>query len=126
MAHARLLGEEHERTLRQANKYAACLLGAKHFEEAKLLLHRTLPVARRVLGKSAHFTLLMRTNYAKALYDDPTATLGDLREALTSLVETERTTRRVLGGTHPLMGAIGEYLQNARAALRTRETPSPS
>ena len=103
--------------LRQANKYAACLLGAKHFEEAKLLLRRTLPVARRVLGKGDHFTLLMRTNYAKALYDDPTATLGDLREALTSLVETERIARRVLGGAHPVTVEIGRTLQKSRAAL---------
>jgi len=123
LAHARLLGEEHERTLRQANKYAACLLGAKHFEEAKLLLRRTLPVARRVLGKSAHFTLLMRTNYAKALYEDPTATLDDHCEALTSLVETERIARRVLGGAHPVTVEIGRTLQKSRAAL-ARASPS--
>ena len=67
----------------------------------------------------------MRTNYAKALHEDPTATLDDLREAVTSLVDTERTTRRVLGGAHPLATALEEFLRDARAALRARETPSP-
>ena len=52
------------------------------------------------------------------------ATLNDLREAVTTLEETERTARRVLGGDHPLAAAIEYDLQNARAALRARETPS--
>ena len=52
------------------------------------------------------------------------ATLADLREAVTTLEETERTARRVLGGAHPLTDAIEDTLQNARAALRARETPS--
>ena len=32
------------------------------------------------------------------LYQDPAATLGDLREAVTTLEEIERIARRVLGG----------------------------
>ena len=64
--------------------------------------------------------------YAGALHLDPDATLDDLREALTTLEETERIARRVLGGAHPLTNAIETALQNARAALRARETPSGS
>ena len=66
----------------------------------------------------------MRMVYAGALHLDPDATLDDLREALTTLEETERIARRVLGGAHPLTNAIETALQNARAALRARETPS--
>ena len=58
-----------------------------------------------------------------ALYEDGDATLDDLREAVTTLDETERTARRVLGGDHPLAAAIEYDLQDARAALRARETP---
>ena len=61
--------------------------------------------------------------YAGALHLDPDATLDDLREALTTLEETERIARRVLGGAHPLTNAIETALQNARAALRAREAP---
>ena len=67
----------------------------------------------------------MRTNYARALYEDPGATLADLREAVTTLEDTERIARRTLGGAHPLAaGLSGHFLRKARAALRARETPS--
>ena len=57
---------------------------------------------------------------------DPAATLDDLREAVTTLEDTERISRRVFGGAHPMTGAIGGELQKARAALRARETQSPA
>ena len=72
-------------------------------------------------------TLKMRWGCARAetvtaLFRDDGATLDDLRETVTSLNETERTARRVLGGAHPDTAAIEDDLQKARAALRARET----
>ena len=93
----------------------------QRFEEAKSLLRRTLPVARRVLAESNDLTLRMRWAYAAALCNDPGATLDDLREAATTLEATERTARRVFGGAHPTTVQIERDLQNARAALRARE-----
>ena len=49
------------------------------------------------------------------------ATLDDLREAVTTLEDVQRTARRVFGGTHPLTSMIERHLQNSRAALRARE-----
>ena len=66
----------------------------------------------------------MRTIYARSLYSDDDATLDDLREAVTTLEDTERIARRVLGGAHPLTEGIEYELQDARAALRARETPA--
>ena len=66
----------------------------------------------------------MRWYYAGALYNDPGATLDDVSEAVTTLEETARTARRVLWGTHPFTSSIERHLQNARAALRARETQS--
>ena len=63
----------------------------------------------------AHVSCLARCN------DD--ATLDDLREAVETLEETERTGRRVLGSAHPLVGDFELSLRAARAALRARETP---
>ena len=60
----------------------------------------------------------MRATYARALDDDPNATLDNLREAVSTLEDTERTARRVLGGAHPVTTWIGENLQAARPALR--------
>jgi len=57
----------------------------------------------------------------RALFDDPAATLDDLQEAVTTLEDTARTARRVLGGSHPLTNGIEYDLQNARAALCANE-----
>ena len=59
------------------------------------------------------------------LYEDPDATLDDLREAVATLEDTERTARRVLGAAHPVTVGIEGPLGIARAALGARETPPP-
>ena len=83
-------------------------------------MRKRIPVARRVLGESRDLALKMRLMYAVALYDDTSATLDDLHEAVTTLEETERTVRRVFGGTHPLAEATKTHLRNARDVLGQR------
>ena len=85
-------------------------------------MRKTIPVARRVLKDGDDLTLMMRSNHAKSLYSEPSATLDDLNEAVTTLEEIERTARRVLGRSHPLTVDIEEDLQNAREnrSLRAR------
>ena len=121
----RLNGEEHEKTLRAANNYAASLKNYSHFGEAKSLLRKTIPAARRVLGDSSDLTLTMRRTYAAALYADDSSTPDDLREAVTTLEDTARTARHVLGDAHPSARAIEGVLRKARAALRAREEAAP-
>jgi hypothetical protein len=65
----------------------------------------------------------MRMGYAWALCDDPSATLDDLREAVTTLEVAARIARRVLGGAHPLVVKIERALRRSRATLRAHETP---
>ena len=119
----KLYGQEQKYTLFAANNYAATLRDLKRFEEARSLLRRTMPVARRVHGTSDELTLRIRKIFAEALYMDTCATFDDLREAVAMLEETERIARRVLGGAHPLTTYIEASLQDAQAALRARETP---
>ena len=122
----KLHGEEHEMTLVAALNYAGSLARAQRHAEAKSLLRKSIPVARLVLGESNEFTLKMRNNYAEALYEDASATLDDLREAVTTLEEVEPIARRVLGGAHPTAVGLEQNLQQARATLRAREaSPSP-
>ena len=59
--------------------------------------------------------------YALALCRDPDATLDDVRGAVTTLEETERTIRRVFGGARPTTALMVGALQQARAKLRARE-----
>ena len=56
----------------------------------------------------------MRKIYARALYQADGATLDDLREAVSTLEDTARTARRVLGGANPTTANIERDLQRAR------------
>ena len=80
-----------------------------------------IPVARRVLGESHELTLKMQCAYAQSLYRDDAATLADLREAVETLEDAERTARRVLGGAHPLMVGTEQQLRKLRELLAARE-----
>jgi len=117
----KLYGGEHKITIIAANNYAGSLVHLKRFEEAKSLMRKMMPVARRVFGESHEVTLKMRCTYAIALYKDAGATLDDVREAVTTLEEMERIGRRVFGGSHPHTAEIEKELRYARAALRARE-----
>ena len=62
-----------------------------------------------------------RSRNAQSLYRDPAATLDDLREAETTLTQLERTSRRVLGGAHPVTVGIEKHLRRLRIVLGIRE-----
>ena len=110
--------------IRAGYNYADTLSRLERFEEAKSLLLKIIPVARRVLGENEEVVLRMRANYAGALVNASGATLDDIREAVTTLDDVARIARRVLGGAHPITEAIEHNLSEARAALRSRETPA--
>ena len=117
----KLDGEEDGNTLMAATNYATSLANLGRFEEAKALLRKTTPVARRVCGENREITLKARLVYGETLYKEADPTLDDLREAVTTLEDTNRIARRVFGDTHPLAVYIVQQLQNSRAALAARE-----
>ena len=95
----------------------------KRFEEAKSLILKIMPAARRALGENKETTLRLRWSYAQSLCCDANATLDDLREATTTLEDTERTARRFLGSAHPDTAVIERHLRCAREILHERESP---
>ena len=115
---AKLYGEEHEDTLRAANNYAMSLKGLQRFEEARSLLRKKMPIARRALGESDNTTLRMNKISAQVLSADSVATLDDVREAVTTLEDTTRIARRICGSSHPFAISMEYCLQEARVALR--------
>ena len=114
---------ENEDTLLTVNNYVNSLLQLRHFEEAKSLLRKSIPVARRIMGTGNVDTLRLRWNYAMALYRDTGATLDDLREAVTTLEDTVRVARRFLGSSHPFTAGTEDRVRHAQATLSARETP---
>ena len=102
-----------EGTLLAAGNYAVSLVDIQRFKEARSLLRKTIPAARRVLGERHEVTLRMRKVYARALYEDASATFGDLREAVTTLEDVTPNARRVFGGAHPLTAAIEHDLRES-------------
>ncbi len=99
-------------------------MNLKRYGEAKVMLSKVAPVARRVLGDNDKLALKMRFFYAAALYRDDDASPDDLPEAVNTLEEIERTAQRVLGGAHPLTAEIEHDVKRSRAVLRARETPN--
>ena len=124
-ANSKLQGEEHEDTVAAALNYANCLLRLKRFREAKALLHETMPTARRVLGEGHYYTLTMQEVYAQAICKDASATLDDVRKAVTTLAEAAPHARRVFGNAHPTAVAIERSLRISQAVLRGREALGP-
>ena len=100
-----------------ANNYASSLNRLQRFNEAKSLLRKTMPVARRVLGENHNITLRMRWAYARTLYRAEGATLDDLREAVTALESVAKAWKRVLGAAHPDTSDVQSALAFARNRL---------
>ena len=83
------------------------------------------PVPPPLIPSTVDITLIAKQYYAETLYNNVNAgtsrrPLDDLREAVTTLEDVERTARRVFGGEHPTKKGIEISLQTARAALRSR------
>ena len=118
-----LKGEESRNTILAANNYANGLLTLERYAEAKSLLRKMIPLARRVLGESDALHFRMRKIFAITLYEPPDATRGDLREAVAELEDLEPTARRMLGGAHPLVVAIERNLDESRETFYARGLP---
>ena len=117
------IGALHDRNhvrMSQPETYASSLIKLRRFEEAKSLLRKTMPVARRIIRDTDIMTLKLRLCYVHALHTDPAATLDDIREAVTTLEDVERIARRTFGGTHPFAVRIEGSLRAAREVLRLR------
>jgi len=112
-----LEGKESYNAILEAVNYASALIELKRFEEAKSLLRKSMPVARRVLGGNDRLTLKMRWICAYALYGDDNSTLDDLREAATTLEAVVPLWERIHGKAHPDTPKVHNALANARKKL---------
>ena len=118
----KLNGEEHEEPSQQPTTTRTPFVYLRRRgEEAKTLLRKMIPVARRVLGERNELTLRRGgITRSGSICKDTAATLDNrLRDAVTTLEDlTEQIARRVLGGAHPLVGDDPSTFQPARSARR--------
>ena len=112
------LGEEHLDTIGAANNYASSFARRERYAEARSLLRKTMPVARRVLPENDEAWFMMRMNFAAVLYEPDWATVDDVREAVTTLEDLAPITRRVLGCKHPTVVSIELSLRKVRGKAR--------
>ena len=117
-------GEKHGKTVLAAANFAATLVELARLEEAKTLLRKMMPVARRVLGDDDRTVLKMRRMYAKALYMDDAATLEDIREAVTTLEEIKPIAQRVLGGAYPTTTGIENNFERREPSFSREKSKS--
>ena len=87
-------------TLAAAYNYANSLLILERFKEAKRLLRKVIPVARRALGAEHDITLSLREDLSRATLDGESSA-EEKREALQMLEDVAAVMRRVLGPAHP-------------------------
>ena len=120
----KLHGEEDESTLLAANNYANILNDMQRHAEARELLRKSIPVARRALKDNDSITLKMRWLYARALYADPAAPLDNLREAVATLESVANSWKCILGHAHPETPKVQAALEEAREALAERRAAS--
>ena len=109
-----LLGPVHECTLTTALNLIWSLVELGRHAEAKALGHELIPLCRRARGSNHKMTLSLRTNFAEALYTDPTASRADVLQAVAILEDATRGLRRLLGNRCPDTTEALRLLEGAR------------
>jgi hypothetical protein len=113
-----------DKTIRAAYNYASSLKGLQRLEEAKTLLRKNIPVARRIFGESDAYTLRFRWLYANCLCDYKNATFDDVAEAVETLESVAKVWKRFMGERHPETAKVLNALKEAREMLRLRREAS--
>ena len=97
------------------------LIDLERYEEARVLLRRTIRVARCVLGEADRLTLALRWTYAQSFYKDGGASLDQVSEAVKILEDVTPIAQRLLGAAHPFVVGIDSELRFVRKSLRACE-----
>ena len=113
-------GIDDDKTLLAAANVAISLVALEQWAEAKALVRKVIPAARRALGRDHEYTMKLDSALTVALYQDDDASLGELRQAVSIAEVASRRARRVYGNLHPLAETLAEDLDHARETLARR------
>ena len=98
------------------------LLSLERHDEAKPILRKAIPNARRTLGAEHDLTLNFRDIYGRCLYRDDNASRDDVVEAIEIFEDVQRRARRVFGPKHPNWTHLPKLLEGAREKLASFDT----
>ena len=104
------LGDKHPDTLQLVHNLSRALGTKARFSEAKRILAKSVPAARSTYGDEHECTLKLRSQYCTALFAAPGSTLGDQKEAESTLKEIAPVAQRVLGPIHPTTRDVANTL----------------
>ena len=111
------LGLASSTTLEYALSLCATVVYAGRYTEAKSLLCKLLPEARRDLGVEDDTYIRLRATYGQALLECDEASRDDVVEALAIFEDLASTIRRIYGTAHPFMPRIQADIEEARKKL---------
>ena len=101
-------------TLIIANSLVYSLVKSGHYAEAKTMSRKLIPQCRRAHGPDDDLRLLLRQNYAEALYSDAGASRADVLQAVAILEDVTRASRQTFGAHHPRTLDTLTHLEGAR------------
>ena len=92
----------------------------ERWAEAKSLVRKVMPHARRILGRVHENTLKLEGTLLEAIHWDDSSSLDELRKAISMCEDAIRRARRVYGDEHPLTMRLARDLDEAREELARR------
>ena len=93
-------------------------LETNNIAECMSLMRETMPIAKRVFGPDHEMPLRFVWTYGDCIvYNKPNLSHDDLLEAIVTLEEGFRRSRRVLGPQHPITLSLENILTRANQRL---------
>ena len=100
---------------------AISLAKNKKLDEARIFLRKWTPAVERELGPKDELTLKLRSTLATVLaLENPTSSLGDLREGARILEDIYPISQQIFGAHHPTTKTIRTNLDNVRGREEQR------
>ena len=108
-------GQRDSTTLLAAMNLACSLRATGRFDECLSFLRDTMPTAKRVLGADNEVYLNFVWTFSDCINRDRNLSRDDLLDAVATIDDSFRRSRRVMGPQHPLTSEIERHLELAKS-----------
>ena len=108
-------GQRDSTTLLAAMNLACSLRATGRFDECLSFLRDTMPTAKRVLGADNEVYLNFVWTFSDCINRDRNLSRDDLLDAVATIDDSFRRSRRVMGPQHPLTSELERHLERAKS-----------